>query len=56
VPARSEVRAGWVDSYEYPDALSPKYITWAGPDGAEPLTTFQAIREGLQGTEALEGP
>ena len=43
----------WPRASNYPGALSPQYITWPGPDGAEPVTTFEAIREGLQETEAL---
>jgi hypothetical protein len=43
----------WPRASNYPGALSPQYITWPGPDGAEPVTSFQAIREGLQETEAM---
>jgi hypothetical protein len=43
----------WQRAGAYPGELSPQYITWAGPDGAEPLTIYQAIREGLQETEAM---
>ena len=37
----------------YPGDPEPTYITWPGPDGAEPLTAYEALREGLQETEAL---
>jgi hypothetical protein len=43
----------WPRASNYPGALSPQFTTWAGPDGAEPMTIFQALREGLQETEAL---
>ncbi len=43
----------WPRTGSYPGALAPQYITAPGPDGAEPLAAFQAIREGLQESEAL---
>ena len=37
----------------YPGAPEPYFITWPGPNGAEPMTAYEALREGLQETEAL---
>jgi hypothetical protein len=50
---RPYVWGRWPRASNYPGALSPQYVTWPGPDGAEPVTSYQALREGLQETEAL---
>ena len=51
---RPYVWGRWPRASNYPGALSPQYVTWPGPEGAEPVTGFQALREGLQETEALQ--
>jgi len=43
----------WPRASYYPGPLSPMFLTWPGPDGPEPITIFQAMREGLQETQAM---
>jgi len=43
----------WVRSGNYPGDPEPGHLTWPGPDGAEPLTAFEALREGIQEAEAM---
>ncbi len=57
-PAASKHRGGMlfgshIGAGNYPGDPEPTYITWPGPDGAEPLTAYEALREGLQETEAI---
>lgn len=43
----------WPRAGGYPGDPSPSYLTWPGPNGAEPMASYQAIREGIQETEAM---
>ncbi|HET6427869.1 MAG TPA: glycoside hydrolase domain-containing protein [Phycisphaerae bacterium] len=43
----------WPRANGYPGDPEPAYLTWPGPDGAEPMTAYEALREGLQEAEAL---
>jgi len=43
----------WPRASNYPGDPEPTWLTWPGPDGAEPLTAFEAVREGLQEAEAM---
>jgi hypothetical protein len=43
----------WPRDGGYPGDPFPYFLTWPGPNGAEPMTIYEAVREGLQEAEAL---
>ena len=42
----------WPRANGYPGDPEPAFLTWPGPNGAEPMTAFDSMREGLQDAEA----
>ena len=43
----------WPRASNYPGDPEPAYLAWPGADGAEPMTGYEALREGLQEAEAM---
>ncbi len=43
----------WPRANNYPGDPEPSYLTWPGPDGAEAMTAFESVREGIQEAEAM---
>lgn len=43
----------WPRANGYPGDPEPAFLTWPGPNGAEPMTAYESVREGLQEAEAM---